>query len=85
MVYLKISPMKRVMRFGKKGKISPRYVGPYKVLQSVVKVVYELKVPSEVVSVHPVFHVFMLKKCTGDPMSILPIDGLGVYERLPYE
>ena len=85
MVYLKISPMKKVMRFGKKGKLSPRYVGPYEVLQRVGKVAYELRLPSELASVHPVFHVSMLKKCIGDPVYILPIEGLDVDEVLSYE
>ena len=81
-VFLKISPMKRVMRFGKKGKISPRYVGPYEVLQRIGKVSYELKLPSELALVHPWFHVSMVKKFIGDVVSILPIEGLGVYENL---
>ena len=70
------------MRFGKKGKLSPRYVHPYEVLQQIGKVSYELKLHSELASVHLVFHVSMLKKCIGDPMSILPIEGLGVDENL---
>ena len=74
--------MKGVMRFGKKGKLSPRYVGPYELLQRVGKVSYELKLPSELASIHLVFHVSMLKKCIGDLESILPIEGLGVDENL---
>ena len=62
-VYLKISPMKGVMRFVKKVKLSPRYVGPYEVLQRVGKVSYELQLPNELASVNPVFYVSMLKKC----------------------
>ena len=46
-MYLKISPMKREMRFGKKGNVSPRYMGPYKVLQRVEKVAYELRLTSD--------------------------------------
>ncbi|KAL3363282.1 hypothetical protein AABB24_012529 [Solanum stoloniferum] len=84
-VYLKISPMKGVMRFGKKGKLSPRYVGPYQILTCVGKVAYELDLPSELAPVHPVFHVSMLKKCIGDPVSILPLESLGVDENLSYE
>uniref|UniRef100_A0A0V0GSD7 Putative ovule protein n=1 Tax=Solanum chacoense TaxID=4108 RepID=A0A0V0GSD7_SOLCH len=66
-VYLKISPMKSVMRFGKKGKLSPRYVVPYQTLKCIGKVAYELDLPNELALVHPVFHVSMLKKCIGDP------------------
>ena len=84
-VYLKISPMKGVMRFGKKGKLSPGYVGPYEILKRVEKVAYELKLPIELASVHPLFHISMLKKCIGDPVSILPLEGLGVNENLSYE
>ena len=84
-VYLKISPMKGVVRFGKKGKLSSRYVGPFEILKRVGKVAYELKRPSELASVHPVFHVLILKKCISDPESIPPIEGLGVKDNLSYE
>ena len=53
-------------------------MGHYEISQRVDKVTYELRLPSELASIHPVFHVFMLKKCIGDPDSILPIEGLGV-------
>ena len=83
-MYLKISPMKGVMRFGKKGNLSPQYVDPYDILKWVGKVAYELKLPSGLVLVHLVFHVSMLMKYIGDPVSILPIEGLGVDESLSY-
>ncbi|WMV14089.1 hypothetical protein MTR67_007474 [Solanum verrucosum] len=76
--------MKGVMRFGKKGKLSPRYVGPYQILKRVGKVAYELDLPNELAPVHLVFHVSMLKKCIGDPVSIIPLEGLGVDESLSY-
>ena len=66
------------MRFGRKGKLSPRYVGPYEILQRVGEVAYKLALPVELASIHPVFHVSMLKKCLYDPASILPVEGLGV-------
>ena len=72
-VNFKISPMKRVVRFGKKGKLSRRYMGPYEILQGVCKVAYLFKLPSELALAHPVFHVSMLIKGTCDPESILPI------------
>ncbi|XP_069144421.1 uncharacterized protein [Solanum lycopersicum] len=84
-VYLKISPIKGVMRFGNKGKLYPRYVGTYEILQHMGEVAYELALPAEIASIHPVFHVSMLKKCLGDPASILPVEALGVYEDLSYE
>ena len=73
------------MKFGRKGKLSPRYVGPYEILQNVEEVAYELALPAKLASVHPVFHVSMLNKWIGDLASILPIEGLGVDENLSYE
>ena len=73
------------MRFGRKGNLSLRYVGPHEVLQRIGKVAYDLKLPSKLDSVHLVFQVSMMKKCIGDPVSILPIDGLGADEKLSYE
>ncbi|XP_069146029.1 uncharacterized protein [Solanum lycopersicum] len=77
--------MKGVMRFCKKRKLIPHYVGPYEILKRVGKVAYELRLPGELSLVHLVFHVYMLKKCIGDPESILPIEGLDVDESLSYE
>ncbi|WMV54810.1 hypothetical protein MTR67_048195 [Solanum verrucosum] len=77
--------MKGVMRFGKKGKLSPPCVGPYQILKRVGKIAYELDLPNELAPVHSVFHVSMLKKCIGDPVSIIPLEGLGVDESLSYE
>ena len=68
--------MKGVMRFGKKGNLGPRYIGTYEILQRVGNVSYELNLPNDLGSVHHVFHVSMLKKCLGDPTSILPIEGV---------
>ena len=62
-VYLKISPIKGVIRFCKKRKLSPLNVRPYEIVRRVGKVAYELKLPSELVPIHPVFHVSKLKKC----------------------
>ena len=83
-LYLKISPMNGVIRFGKKGKLCPRYTGPNNILQKVDKVAYELRLPSEFASVHPIFHVSMLKKCVSDPESSLPIECLSVKDKFFY-
>ena len=66
--------MKDVVTFGKKGNLSPHYVGPYEILQNIGKVAYKLSLPSELASVHPLFHVSILKKYIGDPESIQPIE-----------
>ena len=77
-VYLTISPMKGVVRFCKKVKLIPLYVGPYENIQRVGKIADKLKHPCELASVHLVFHVSTLKNYIGDLESILPIEGLGV-------
>ena len=59
-VYLKVSPTKEVMRFGKKWKLSPRYIGPYRIVKRVGNVAYELELPQDLAVVHPVFHISML-------------------------
>ncbi|WMV19594.1 hypothetical protein MTR67_012979 [Solanum verrucosum] len=84
-VYFKISPMKGVMRFRKKWKLSPCYVGPYWIFRSISKVFDKLELPNDVASVRPVFHVSLFKKCVGDPTYIAPLESLGVKESLSYE
>ena len=83
--FLKISPMKEVMRFGKKGKLSPRYVCPYKILKRTGKVEYELELPAKLAAVHPVFHISLLKKCMGDSASIGSLETVAVKDSLYYE
>ncbi|XP_070005498.1 uncharacterized protein [Nicotiana sylvestris] len=84
-VFLKFSPMKGIMRFGKKGKLSLRYVGPYIIIQRISHVEYKLELPPEMSLVHPVFHVSMLKKVVGDPFTIVPVESIEVNEELLYE
>ena len=75
-VLLKVSPMKGVMRFGKRGKLRPRYIGPFEVLKCVGEVAYELALPPELSGVHPVFHVSMMKKYHGDGNYIIRWDSI---------
>lgn len=70
--------MKGVRRFRKKGKISPHYVCPYGILKRACEMVYELELAIELTSLHPVFHVSIIKMCIGDLVWILPLEGLGV-------
>lgn len=62
--------MKRVKRFRKKGKLSPHYIGPYKIVDRIGKVAYKVELPAELSNVHLVFHVSMLKKSIGDSVVI---------------
>nr|GFA50105.1 putative reverse transcriptase domain-containing protein [Tanacetum cinerariifolium] len=75
-VMLKVSPWKGVVRFGKRGKLNPRYVRPFKVLERVGDVAYKLEIPEELSRVHNTFHVSNLKKCHADEPLAVPLDGL---------
>ena len=77
--------MKGELRFWKKGNISPRYVGPYKILKRVGNVAYELALPAELAAVHPVFHISLLKKYVGDPASIVSLENMAVKDNLSFE
>nr|XP_016498425.1 PREDICTED: uncharacterized protein LOC107817163 [Nicotiana tabacum] len=83
-VFLKVSPMKGIMRFGKKGKLIPRFVGPYNIIQRIGRVAYEIDLPSELEAVHPVFHVSILRKCIRDPSRITPMKDIHIAEDLSY-
>ncbi|XP_055835127.1 uncharacterized protein LOC129903604 [Solanum dulcamara] len=84
-VLLKVSPIKRVMRFGKKCKLSPHYVGPFEILDRVGPVAYRLALPPRLFGVHPVFHVSMLKKYHGDGDYIIKWDFVLLDKNLQYE
>ncbi|GJS34737.1 putative reverse transcriptase domain-containing protein [Tanacetum coccineum] len=81
-VMLKVSPWKGVVRFGKWGKLNPRYVGPFKVLAKVGTVAYKLELPQELSRVHSTFHVSNLKKCYSDEPLAIPLDGLHIDDKL---
>ena len=77
--------MKGVIRFRKKGKLSPRYVGPYKILKRVGKVAYELELPAELAAVYSIFHISLLKKCVGYTVSIVPLESVAVKDIVSFE
>ncbi|MCQ7285346.1 hypothetical protein NP026_23605, partial [Salmonella enterica] len=83
-VLLKVSPWKGVVRFGKKGKLSPRYVGPFPVMQRIGPVAYRLQLPEELAGVHDVFHVSNLKKCLSDESLVIPLQDIEVNEKLKF-
>nr|GFC37880.1 putative reverse transcriptase domain-containing protein [Tanacetum cinerariifolium] len=83
-VMLKVSPWKEVVRFGKRGKLNPRYVGPLKVLEKVRSVAYKLKLPQELSMVHNTFHVSNLKKCYADEPLVVPLDGLHFDDKIHF-
>jgi len=85
MVFLKISPTKGVLRFGKKGKLNPRYVGPLEIVERIGPVAYRLALPAELGNVHDVFHVSMLKSYLHDPSHVLSQPPIGLQQDLTYE
>ncbi|GJU08507.1 putative reverse transcriptase domain-containing protein [Tanacetum coccineum] len=83
-VMLKVSPWKGVVHFGKRGKLNPRYVGPFKMLEKVGTVAYKLELPQERSRVHNTFHVSNLKRCYSDDPLTVPLDGLHIDDQLHF-
>ncbi|GJY30098.1 hypothetical protein Tco_0413593 [Tanacetum coccineum] len=83
-VLLKVSPWKGVVCFGKKGKLAPRFVGPFEIIEKVSHVAYMLDLPEELDGVHDTFHVSNLKKCLADPTLQVPLDEIRVDDKLNF-
>nr|GFC42404.1 putative reverse transcriptase domain-containing protein [Tanacetum cinerariifolium] len=83
-VMLKVLPWKGVVRFGKRGKLNPRYVRPLKVLEVIGKVSYKLELPGELSRVHNTFYVSNLKMCHADEPLVVPLDGLHFDDELHF-
>ena len=84
-VFLKVSPWKKVMRFGKKGQLSPRFIGPYKVIKKVGPVAYRLALPPDLEKIHNVFHVSMLRRYRSDPSHVVFSETIELRLDLTYE
>jgi hypothetical protein len=84
-VFLKVSPWKKVFRFGRKGKLSPRFIGPYEVLERVGPVAYRLELPQELEKIHNVFHVSMLRRYRSDPSHVLSSEVIELQPDLTFE
>jgi hypothetical protein len=83
-VFLKVSPIKGVMRFGKKGKLYPRFIGPFEITQRVEKLAYRIALPSDLVRMHDVFHVSMLRKYIINPDVVVEYEPLEIQEGFTY-
>ncbi|GJY23757.1 putative reverse transcriptase domain-containing protein [Tanacetum coccineum] len=83
-VMLKVSHWKGVVRFGKRGKLNPRYVGPFKAIERVGTVAYKLELPQQLSRVHNTFHVSNLKKCMSDESLVIPLEELRVDDKLHF-
>ena len=84
-VFLKVAPMKGVMRFGKRGKLSPRFVGPFEILERIGDLAYRVALPPAMSGIHNVFHVSMLRKYTPDPSHVLSYSTLDLRQDLTFE
>jgi hypothetical protein len=83
-VYLKVTPLRGMRRFKVKGKLSPRFIGPFRIFSRVGEMTYQLELPDNLSDVHNVFHVSQLKKCLRVPEEQLPMEELSVQGDLTY-
>ena len=84
-VFLKVSPLRKILWYCKKGKLSSRFIEPYEVLERIGLVAYRLALPPELAKLHNVFHVSMLRRYRSDESHILPVQNVQVQAYLPYD
>ena len=84
-VFLKLSPWKGVVRFGKRGKLSPCYIGPFEIVERIGPMSYRLDLAEELSRVHNVFHISMLRKYISDPSHVLVTSEIELRDDLSYE
>ena len=85
MVFLKVSPWRKILLFGKKGKSSPRFIGPYEILERIGPMAYCLALSSELAKLHNLFHVSLLRRYRSDESHILPVQEIQVQADLSYD
>ncbi|GJY14614.1 putative reverse transcriptase domain-containing protein [Tanacetum coccineum] len=84
MVMLRVSPWKGVIRFGKRGKLSPRYIRPFKIIERIGPVAYKLELPDKLHGIHNTFHVSNLKKCMADENLVIPLEEIQLDDKLHF-
>ena len=84
-VFLKVSLWRKILRFGQKGKLSPRFIGPYEILEHIGPMAYRLALPPELAKLHDVFYVSMLQRYRFDESYILPVQEIQVQEDFSYD
>ena len=84
-VFIKVSPLKGVMRFGKTNKLSPRFVGPFEILEKIGSVAYRVALPPALSKIHNVFHISNLRKYVPDSKHVIEYEPLQIQENLSYE
>ena len=83
-VVLRVSPWKGIIRFGNKGKLSPRYIGPYEIIERIGPLAYKLALPPELARIHNVFHVSMLRRYRSDPSHVIKDSEVEISDNLSY-
>ncbi|GJZ58886.1 hypothetical protein Tco_0614702 [Tanacetum coccineum] len=83
-VMLKVAPWKGVMRFGKRGKLNPRYIGPFRIIERISPVAYRLDLPQELSRVHNVFHICNLKRCLSKDTLVIPLEEIQLDDKLNF-
>ncbi|GJV94510.1 hypothetical protein Tco_1546087 [Tanacetum coccineum] len=81
---LKVSPRKGVICFGKRGKLNPRYIGAFKILEQISPVAYELELPKELSNVHSTFYISNIEKCLSDESLVIPMKELRLDDKLNF-
>jgi hypothetical protein len=83
-VYLRVSPTRGIQRFGTKGKLAPRYVGPFEITEACGPVAYRIRLPTQMAAIHDVFHISQLKKCIKVPTEIIEQQAIEMEPDLSY-